>query len=114
MKEHTDVSPAQLRQARLKELRTLIREHRHEIAKLQQELSQYERERLISAPRGTYRHRRSDGSDIEVEATVLETDGVALYIQYQIPKFLARRGEEDTYLLWLRSPEKLERFTPRA
>jgi hypothetical protein len=61
-----------------------------------------------------YRHRRSDGSEVEVDASVLETDGHAIHIEYQIPRSLARRGEEDGYLLWLRSPEDLKRFTPRT
>lgn len=99
--------------ARIKELHTLIREHNAEISKLEQETHQLERERSIYAPRGTYRHRRGDGSEIEVDAAILETDGDTMYIEYQIPRFLARRGEEDGYLLWLRTPEELARFTPR-
>ena len=116
--EHTEVSLAHVSQpqlnARIKELHDLIAEHHREIARLEHELAQYKRARLDSAPRGLYRHHRADGTDIEAEAYVLETNGEATYIQYQIPTFKARPGEEDAYLRWLRSPEELKRFTPRA
>ena len=100
--------------ARIKELRSLMKEHYAEISKLEQEANQLEYQRSIYAPHGTYRHHRSDGSEVEADATVLETEGTAMYIEYRIPRSLARRGEEDGYLLWLRSPEELARFTPRA
>ncbi len=97
--------------ARMKELRSRIVEHKREIDKLEQEFSQYERARLISAPHGLYRHHRTDGTDIEVEAVVLETQGEAKYIEYQIPRSKAQRGEEDGYLRWLRTADELARFT---
>lgn len=97
--------------AQINEKRRLIAEHYQDIARLERELHALEDERLARAPRGTYRHRRDDGSDIEVEAAVLETDGDAKRIQYQIPQFQARRGEEDAYVRWLRSSEELARFT---
>lgn len=99
--------------ARIKELRTRIREYNAKIFELEQEASKLEYQRSISAPRGTYRHRRGDNSEIEVDAAILEMDGDAIYIEYQIRRSLARRGEEDGYLCWLRSPEELARFTPR-
>lgn len=98
--------------AKIKELHRLIGIHYGEIAKLERVLHRYEDEQLARAPRGTYRHRRADGSDIEVEAAVLETEGDAKYIHYQIPKWQARRGEEDAYMRWLRSPDEVARFTP--
>lgn len=98
--------------ARIKELYQLIAEHRQEITKLEREMRHYEQERLALAPRGTYLHHRADGSDIEVEAAVLETSGEAKCIQYQIPKWLSKSGEEDAYIRWLRSPEQLARFSP--
>jgi hypothetical protein len=100
--------------AKIKELRARIREHKAELYRLEQEASQLEYQRSISAPHGIYRHRRGDGSEIEADATILETDGDAIYIEYHIPRSLAQRGEEDGYLLWLRSPEELRRLTPRT
>jgi hypothetical protein len=100
--------------AQINEKRRLIAEQYQAIAHLERELRTLEDERLTRAPRGTYRHRREDGSEISVEAAVLETDGEAKYIHYQIPRTLARRGEEDAYMRWLRSPEDLARFTPRG
>lgn len=97
--------------ARINEKRRLIGEQYQDLARLERELHALEDERLARAPRGTYRHRREDGSDIEVEAAVFETDGEAKHIQYQIPQFQARRGEEDAYIRWLRSSEELARFT---
>jgi hypothetical protein len=115
MQEHGQVSPAQLSYeqvtARIKEMHRLIAEHQQEIARLERELHLYEREQLARAPRGTYRHRREGGSEITVEAVVLETDGDAKRIQYQIPPRQARRGEEDAYIRWLRSSDELARFT---
>jgi hypothetical protein len=99
--------------ARIKELRMLIGQHHAKIFELEQEAGKLEYQRSISAPRGTYRHRRGDNSEIEVDAGILEMDGDAIYIEYQISRSLARRGEEDGYLRWLRSPEELARFTPR-
>lgn len=100
--------------AQINEKRRLIGEHYQDIARLERELHALEDERLARAPRGTYRHRREDGSNIEVEAAVLEIDGEALHIQYHIPRSRARLGEEDAYIRWLRSPEELARFTPRG
>ena len=100
--------------AQINEKRRLIGEHYQDIARLERELHALEDERLACAPRGTYRHRREDGSEISVEAAVIETDGEAKHIYYQIPRSLARRGEEDAYIRWLRSPEELARFTPAA
>src|SRR2546421_1997101 len=96
------LTPSQIT-AQIKEMRRRIAEHHQEIASLERELQLYEREQLARAPRGTYRHRRDDGSDIEVEAAVLETDGDAKRIQYQIPPRQARRGEEYAYIRWLRT-----------
>jgi hypothetical protein len=98
--------------AQINEKRHLIAEHHQDIARLERELHALEDERLARAPRGTYRHRREDGSEISVEAAVIETDGDAKHIHYQIPRSQARRGEEDAYIRWLRSPEELARFTP--
>lgn len=97
--------------AQIKETRRLIAERHQEIARLEHELHALEDAQLARAPRGTYRHRREDGSDIAVEAAVLETDGDAKRIWYQIPRSQARRGEEDAYIRWLRSSEELARFT---
>ncbi|MHB8596683.1 MAG: hypothetical protein ACYDER_07725 [Ktedonobacteraceae bacterium] len=99
--------------AQIKETRRLIAERYQEITRLEHELHALEDAQLARAPRGTYRHHREDGPDIAVEAAVLETDGDAKRIQYQIPQWQARRGEEDAYIRWLRSPEELARFTPR-
>lgn len=98
--------------ARINEKRRLIGEQYQDIARLERELHALSDERLARAPHGTYRHRREDGSDITVEAAVIETDGNAKHIHYQIPRSLARQGEEDAYIRWLRSPEELARFTP--
>jgi hypothetical protein len=95
---------------RIKELEVLRVEHLREMDKLEREQRYYERLRFEQAPRGSYRHRRHDGTDIQVEAAVLETDGEAKYIKYQIPWGHARRGEEDAFLRWLRTPEELARF----
>ncbi len=100
--------------ARIKELRALVKKHNAEIFELEQEANKLEYERSIYAPRGTYRHHRGDGSEIEVDAAILEMDGDAIRLEYRIPRSLARRGEEDGYLLWLRSSEELGRFTPRT
>lgn len=97
--------------AQINEKRRLMAEHYQAIALLERELHALEDERLTRVPRGTYRHRREDGSEISVEAAVIETDGAAKHIHYQIPRALARRGEEDAYIRWLRSPEELARFT---
>jgi len=97
--------------AQINEKRRLIAEHHQDLARLERELHALEDERLARAPRGTYHHRREDGSDIAVEAAVLEADGDAKRIQYQIPRSQARRGEEDAYIRWLRSSEELARFT---
>ena len=98
--------------AQINEKRRLIAEHYQAIARLERQLHALEDERLARAPRGTYRHRREDGSEISVEAAVIETEGSAKQIHYQIPRSLARQGEEDAYIRWLRSPEELARFTP--
>jgi septal ring factor EnvC (AmiA/AmiB activator) len=109
MSEAKEQELAQLT-AQIKEKHSLIGEHYQEIARLERELRALEDERLSRAPRGTYRHRREDGSEITVEAAVIETEGEAKHIYYQIPRSLARRGEEDAYIRWLRSPEDLTRF----
>jgi len=115
MQQDTHGSLAQLTPeqitAQIKETRRRIAEHHQEIARLEQELHALEDAQLARAPRGTYHHRREDGSNIAVEAAVLETDGDAKRIRYQIPPRQARRGEEDAYIRWLRSSEELARFT---
>jgi hypothetical protein len=85
-------------------------EHYVEIGRLERELARTEEQRLQQAPRGTYRHQRESGGEIAVSAAVIETNGEALYIQYTIPPGQARRGEEDGYLRWLRTPEERARF----
>ncbi len=115
MQQDTNGSLAQLTPehitTQIKEIHHLIAGHQQDIARLERQLHALEDAQLARAPRGTYRHRREDGSDIAVEAAVLETDGDAKRIQYQIPKSQARRGEEDAYIRWLRSSEELARFT---
>ncbi|GCE15303.1 hypothetical protein [Tengunoibacter tsumagoiensis] len=96
---------------RLKELRQTIAEHTQVIARLEQEAQYYEKERLRLAPQALYRHCRADGSYIVAEAIVLETQGVAKHIQYQIPRSHVHRGEEDAYRRWLRTPEELALLT---
>ncbi len=98
--------------ARIKELREQIADHYQQIHTLEGELHRAEEQRLSLAPRGTYRHQRQGGGEISVSAAVLERAWQALYIQYTIPRGLARQGEEDGYLRWLRTPEDLARFTP--
>jgi hypothetical protein len=95
----------------IKELRQQIAEHYREISRLETELAHTEEARLQQAPRGTYRHQRESGGEITVTAHLLERDGEALYIQYTIPRGQARRGEEDGYMRWLRTPEERARFT---
>lgn len=95
----------------INEKRRLIAEHYQEISRLERELRALEDERIARAPRGTYRHRREDGSTIEVEAAIVETDGAARCIWYQIPRRQARRGEEDAYIRWLRTRDELSRLT---
>ncbi len=109
MSEAKEQELAQLT-AQINEKRRLIAEHYQEMARLERELRALEDERISRAPRGTYRHQREDGSTITVEAAIVETDGAARCIWYQIPRQQARRGEEDAYLRWLRTREELSRL----
>ncbi len=100
--------------AHIKDLRQQIAEYRRKISRLEIELAQAEEKRLRQAPRGTYRHQRSDRSEVEVSAALLETEGEALHIQYTIPRGQAQRGEEDAYIRWLRTPEERALFIPKG
>jgi septal ring factor EnvC (AmiA/AmiB activator) len=109
MSEAKEQELAQLT-AQIKEKHSLIGEHYQEIARLERELRALEDERLARAPRSIYRHRREDGSTLEVEAAIVETDGAARCIWYQIPRKQARRGEEDAYIRWLRTEDQLSQL----
>jgi hypothetical protein len=84
-----------------------------ELNRLEDEMDLYQRVQHETAPRASYRHKRGDGSEVTVEAAILETQGSARRIRYQIPVGLQRRGEEDIYLAWLRTPEELARLSER-
>lgn len=84
-----------------------------EVNRLEDEMVLYQRVQYETAPRVSYRYKRGDGSEITIEAAILETNGSAKRIRYQIPVGLQRRGEEDAYIVWLRTPEELARLGER-
>ncbi len=94
-----------------------LKQHRaasyREVNRLEDEMVLYQRVQYETAPRANYRYKRGDGSEITVEAAILETKGSAKRIRYQIPVGLQRRGEEDAYIVWLRTPEELARLSER-